>query len=86
MVVSKGFFTNQGVIKVHLSDIAIMQLLDVPNPLCIDANICGSNRIYLAPEIISSRNSNDKITGKVDVYSVGAIMYLLITKGHRDGA
>ena len=55
-----------------------MQLLDIPHRLSISDHISGANRIYLAPELLDEEAI---ITGKADIYSMGAILYLLITKG-----
>ena len=40
-------------------------------------NMCGVNKLFLAPEILKGTKN---VTEKADVYSVGAILYTLIFK------
>ena len=46
-----GFLALQETIKVQITDIAIVQLLDFPKPFNIDNGISEVNRMYLAPEM-----------------------------------
>ena len=52
-----------------------MQLLDCRGATALDDKICGSNRIFFAPEI---QDAATKVTPLVDVWSLGAILYVLI--------
>ena len=53
----------------------MMQLIDCPSSIQLDDKICGMNRIFYAPEI---QNEKLKLTPLADVWSVGAILYLMI--------
>ena len=68
----------------RIADIAIMQLIDIPHSVNINQNISDANRIFVAPELFEDGERSCQITGKADVYSVGAILYLIITKGVRN--
>ena len=52
-----------------------MQLMDCRKATDQDDKVCGSNRIFFAPEI---SDETAKVTPLVDVWSLGAILYVLI--------
>ena len=62
-------------IKLSIKDLALMQLLDCRGATALDDKICGSNRIFFAPEI---KDEAAKVTPLADVWSLGAILYVLI--------
>lgn len=70
--------------KVRVADIAIMQLIDIPHRVSIEQTISDVNRIFVAPELFEDDERSCRITEKADIYSVGAILYLLITKESRN--
>ena len=58
-----------------------MQVVDLAYPQ-LHEKISGIDRIYIAPEIINSPlDSDGVITGKADVWSLGVIMFILISGG-----
>ena len=42
-------------------------------------NISGIGSMFLAPEITSGKIRNDQVSKKADIWSLGVIIYLLIT-------
>lgn len=56
IVVTEGFLQMDPYVRVHITDIAIMQLLDVPEPIDVLKSISGTNQLFVAPEIILSNN------------------------------
>ena len=59
----------------------MMQLIDVPEHLSLEDKMCGSNRVYLAPEILQCHKKHDhasQISNKADVWSIGVILYTLV--------
>ena len=54
----------------------MMQLIDVTHP-ALHSKISGIDRIFMAPEIVSG----GEIGAKADVWSLGVMLYLLITGG-----
>ena len=69
-------------IEVRVTDITIMQLLDFPEPLVNQDKISHINKIFLAPELLQMA----RVTDKTDVYSVGVILYLLVTTGANENS
>ena len=56
IVVTQGFLQVDPWVKLHITETAIMQLLDLPKPLSVMQNMVNSNRFFMAPEIIQSDN------------------------------
>ena len=52
VIVTQGLHIDETEIKLRISHIAIMQLIDVPEHLSLEDKMCGVNRVYLAPEIL----------------------------------
>ena len=52
-----------------------MQLMDCRKATDLDDKICGSNRVFFAPEV---SEETAKVTPLADVWSLGAILYVLI--------
>ena len=42
-------------------------------------NISGISSMFIAPEIIADKVRNDQVSKKADIWSLGVIIYLLIT-------
>ena len=86
VIVTEGNHVIDNDIKVRITDVAIVQLLEFSGSFSVK-KIGGIDRSFLAPEIILSTNkqaSFEPITAKADVWSVGAILYVLITGGLKD--
>ena len=76
VIVTQGLSVGDSAIKLHISYIAMMQLIDVPEHLTIHNKMCGLNRLYMAPEV---KEGHRQITPKADVWSTGVILYLIVT-------
>ena len=64
---------------VSLSNVNIMQLLNILEENCnVMDKIRGIQRFFISPEVTES---SDNATDKSDVYSLGSILYMLITGG-----
>lgn len=80
LVILQGFQPNQPIV-LRISDIAMMQIVDLAYPQ-LHEKISGIDRIYIAPEIMNSTpDSENVVTGKADVWSLGVIMFILISGG-----
>ena len=75
VIVTQGLSVGDSAIKLHISYIAMMQLIDVPEHLTIHNKMCGLNRLYMAPEV---KEGHSQITPKADIWSFGVILYLMI--------
>lgn len=78
MVLVKDGFKRGNAIKVQLSHVAAMIFSQVIHQGNADY-ISGVDRIYMAPELNSF-----KMSPKSDVWSIGIIIYLLVTGGVTD--
>ena len=76
-MVKKGFIMTEP-IQLQLKDVTIMQIVDVLDNVTEEQKTCGFNRIFAAPEIDLS-SSTQTVTEKADVWSIGAILYILNT-------
>ena len=57
----------------------MLQLIDIPDKITAHEKTCGLNRAFFAPEVMQvDSSSRALITAKVDVWSLGAMLYLLI--------
>lgn len=54
-----------------------MQLIDARDAGSLEGKLCGTSEIFVAPEVLKRH----RYTSKADVWSMGAILYLLICKG-----
>ena len=52
VIVTHGLHIDETVIRLRISHIAMMQLIDVPVNLTLDDKMCGTNRVYVAPEVL----------------------------------
>lgn len=74
--VTSGFRIEGGEpIRLHLKNIAVMQLIDCASGVTYGEKICGMNSLFIAPEI---ENNISRVSEKADVWSLGATLYLLI--------
>ena len=75
--VTAGFHgcVDDGGIRLNLMDLAIMQIIDCRSSTALDDIICGMNRKFFAPEV---QDANVRVTHLADVWSLGAILYVLI--------
>ena len=84
IVVLHGFEKGEE-IAVQITEIAVMQLLDATcqsNSKDRSRFISGIDQIFLAPELSDANGA--RITEKADSWSLGVILYLLITGGNFD--
>ena len=72
-MVKKGFMMTES-IQLQLQDVTMMQLIDTLDNITEEQKTCGQNRVFAAPEI-----ENQPVTEKADVWSIGAILYVLHT-------
>ena len=56
-----------------------MQLIDIRDDKSTKNKIYGINHIFVAPEV--HRSQGKACTSKADIWSVGVILYVLITQG-----
>ena len=67
-------------IKLKICDIAIMQMLDIKmNYDEQRESIIGINSLFLAPELSAGKVWNLQVSKKADIWSLGVIIYLLVT-------
>ena len=79
VIVTHGMHFSEATIKLRISHIAIMQLIDVSGHLTLGEKICGTNKVYIAPELLQkSQQQSLSVSEKADVWSVGAILYMLV--------
>jgi len=77
VIVKHGLHIDESSIVIKITDVAMMQLIDVPEHLTLADKVCGINRIFVAPEV----QSNHGYTTRADIWSTGVILYLLVTGG-----
>ena len=56
----------------------MLQLIDVAHPN-LPTKISGVDRIFLAPEVLGSKQNGSK--GSADMWSLGVMLYFLVTGG-----
>ena len=77
VIVNHGLHIDQSSIDIQVTDVAVMQLIDVPEKLKMyEEKICGINRLFCAPEV---QENSQNCTEKADVWSLGVILYFLVT-------
>ena len=77
MIVNHGLHIDSSSIEIQVTDVAMMQLIDVPEKLKMyEKKICGLNRLFCAPEVQANR---ENCTNKADVWSLGVILYFMVT-------
>ena len=59
---------------------AVIQLIDLTNSN-LPGKILGIDNIFMAPEVV---NGEDVTTARADTWSLGIILYLLITGGLKE--
>ena len=57
----------------------MIQLIDVPKDVTLEEKICGLNRAFFAPEVIEGGTAEQPVTVKADVWSIGALLYLMLS-------
>ena len=77
VIVTQGLHVHETEIKLRINYITMMQLLDVAEHISLHDKMCGTNKIYLAPEI-NEHTHRSQITKKADVWSTGVILYVLV--------
>ena len=82
VIVTEGLHVMENVVTLRISDVAILQLLDLTGNFNVK-KICGIDRCFLAPELLL-KDHGVEISTKADVWSVGVILYVLITGGMKD--
>ena len=82
LIVTEGLHVMENDVKLRIADAAIMQLLDLTGTFSMK-KICGIDRCFIAPEILL-KDPSIVITSKADVWSVGVILYIIITGGMKD--
>ena len=82
VIVTEGLHVMENDVKLRIADAAIMQLLDLTGTFSVK-KICGIDRCFIAPEILL-KDPSIVITSKADVWSVGVILYIIITGGMKD--
>ena len=82
IIVTEGLHVMENDVKLRIADAAIMQLLDLTGTFSVK-KICGIDRCFIAPEILL-KDPSIVITSKADVWSVGVILYIIITGGMKD--
>ena len=75
IIVSEGFSAADAGIKLSLSDITILQMVALQPKEYIDDRISIASRLFYAPEVT---RGDKKITSVADVWSLGAILYLIV--------
>ena len=73
IVVTQGVSVLDPAIELHISNIAIMQMLDIAKKNQ-KYKISGLNNVFFAPELKSGGNA----TAKADIWSVGVILYMIV--------
>ena len=54
LIITQGLSVSDSAIKLQISYIAMMQLIDVPEHLTLQIKMCGLKRLYMAPEVKDS--------------------------------
>ena len=80
IAILKGFDQSES-IELKITDIAMMQIIDAAGAYLPD-NIVGIDKLFLAPEL--STPTPTCITDKVDTWSLGVILHLIITGGIKE--
>ena len=67
--------------RLKITDIGLTHLLNLKNPNRAKT-ISGVDRLFIAPELYNGADTiDDKISKKSDIWSLGAILYIIITGG-----
>ena len=76
--VTGGFVSRIDInpIKVRIQNVALMQLIDCQSDIAQADKICAINRIFIAPEV---KNEKSTVTEMADIWSIGAILYFLVS-------
>ena len=82
VIVTEGMHVMENDVTLRITDVAIAQLLDLTGSFNVK-KICGIDRCFLAPELLL-KNPYVPISPKADVWSVGVILYILITGEMKD--
>lgn len=77
IVITQGFRVIDPCIKLRIADIAINQILDLDRRQRYQDKVSGMDHIFIAPEV----RYQNVCTSKADTWSVGIILYLMITGG-----
>ena len=63
-----------------ITDIATLQLIKFTDTNKIDSTFSKDNLLFLAPEVKESDFDDVNLTSKADIWSLGAILYLIINR------
>ena len=81
VIVTEGMHVMENDVTLRITDVAIAQLLDLTGSFNVK-KICGIDRCFLAPELLLS-DPSVIVSPKADVWSVGVILYIMVTGGLR---
>ena len=84
IIVTEGLQVIDENVRLRISDVAVMQLLDLTDKFSVKKISC-IDRCYLAPELLLN-DPAAVISAKTDVWSVGVILYIMITGGMKEVA
>ena len=82
IIVTEGLHVMEDEVSLRIADVAIMQFLDLTTSFNVK-KICGIDRCFLAPELLLN-DPSVAISPKADVWSVGVILYIMISGGMKD--